>query len=192
MAYTINLTNGTVLTTIADGTVNDSSTALTLIGKNYSGYGTYLNDNLVHLLENFSDDNPPTTPLTGQLWWDTAGNLNVYTGSRFVNLAAITSSTSQPAGPKTGNQWWNTTSNQFNVYNGSSWTLVGPAFASNGGTIISESITDSNATTHSVLAVNVGTTRISIVSKDSAFTPAVAIAGFPTIRPGFNMVTSAV
>lgn len=191
MAYTINLTNGTVLTTIADGTVNDSSTALTLIGKNYSGYGTYLNDNLVHLLENFSDDNPPTTPLTGQLWWDTAGNLNVYTGSRFVNLAAVTSSTSQPAGPKTGNQWWNTTSNQFNVYNGSSWTLVGPAFASNGGTIISESITDSNATTHSVLAVNVGTTRISIVSKDSAFTPAVAIAGFPTIRPGFNMVTSA-
>lgn len=191
MAYTINLTNGTVLTTIADGTVNDSSTALTLIGKNYSGYGTYLNDNLVHLLENFSDDTPPTTPLTGQLWWDTAGNLNVYNGSRFVNLAAVTSSTSAPSGPKTGNQWWDTTNNQFNVYNGSGWTLVGPAFASNGGTIISETITDSNATSHSVLSVNVGTTRISIVSKDSAFTPAVAIAGFPTIKPGFNMVTSA-
>lgn len=191
MAYTINLTNGTVLTTIADGTVNDSSTALTLIGKNYSGYGTYLNDNLVHLLENFSDDTPPTTPLTGQLWWDTAGNLNVYNGSRFVNLAAVTSSTSAPSGPKTGNQWWDTTNNQFNVYNGAGWTLVGPAFASNGGTIISETITDSNATSHSVLSVNVGTTRISIVSKDSAFTPAVAIAGFPTIKPGFNMVTSA-
>jgi len=191
MAYTINLTNGTVLTTIADGTVNDTSTALTLIGKNYSGYGTYLNDNLVHLLENFSNDTAPTVPLTGQLWWDTAGNLNVYTGSRFVNLAAVTSSTSAPSGAKTGNQWWDTTNNQFNVYNGASWTLVGPAFASNGGTIISETITDSNATAHSVLSVNVGTTRISIVSKDSAFTPAVAIAGFPTIRPGFNMVTSA-
>ena len=116
MAYTINLTNGTVLTTIADGTVNDSSTSLTLIGKNYSGYGTFLNDNLVHLLENSSDDTAPTTPLTGQLWWDTAGNLKVYTGSAFKPLAAITSSTSQPSGPVTGNQWWDTTNHHFDVF----------------------------------------------------------------------------
>ena len=56
MAYTINLTNGTTLTTIADGTVNQTSTSLTLIGKNYAGYGTFLNDNFVHLLENASSD----------------------------------------------------------------------------------------------------------------------------------------
>lgn len=195
MAYTINLTNGTVLTTIADGTVNDTSSSLTLIGKNFSGYGTYLNDNLVHMLENNANDTPPTTPLTGQLWWDSAGNLNVYTGAGFVNLAAITSSTSQPTGPKTGNQWWDTTNQQFNVYNGSGWTLVGPAFTSNtgqSGTLVG-TILDSNAASHVAVNVYVSNTLVAIVSKDSTYTPATSITGFSTIKPGFNLVsTSAV
>ena len=197
MAYTINLTNGTVLTTIADGTVNDSSTSLTLIGKNYSGYGTYLNDNLVHSLENSSNDTAPTTPLTGQLWWDTAGNLKVYTGSAFKPLAAITSSVSQPSGPVTGNQWWDTTNQQFNVYNGSGWTLIGPAFTSNTGTsgTIVGTILDNGGVPQSHVAVNVyvSNTLVAIISKDSTYTPATAITGFSTIKAGFNLVsTSAV
>lgn len=191
MAYTINLTNGTVLTTIADGTVNDTSTSLTLIGKNYSGYGTYLNDNLVHILENSASDTSPTTPLTGQLWWDTAGNLNVYTGSRFVNLAAITSSISQPTGPKVGNQWWDTANQQFNIYNGSGWTLIGPAFTSNTGTsgTIVGTILDSNAASHVAVNVYVSNTLVGIISKDSTYTPATSITGFSTIKPGFNLVS---
>ena len=197
MAYTINLTNGTVLTTIADGTVNDSSTSLTLIGKNYSGYGTYLNDNLVRSLENSSNDTAPTTPLTGQLWWDTAGNLKVYTGSAFKPLAAITSSVSQPSGPVTGNQWWDTTNQQFNVYNGSGWTLIGPAFTSNTGTsgTIVGTILDNAGVPQSHVAVNVyvSNTLVAIISKDSTYTPATAITGFSTIKAGFNLVsTSAV
>lgn len=195
MAYTINLTNGTVLTTIADGTVNDSSTSLTLIGKNYSGYGTFLNDNLVHLLENSSSDTAPTTPLTGQLWWDTAGNLKVYTGSAFKSLAAITASASQPSGPVTGNQWWDTVNQQFNVYNGSGFTLIGPAFTSNTGTsgTIVGTILDSNAVSHVAVNVYVSNTLISIISKDSTYTPATAITGFSTVKAGFNLIsTSAV
>ena len=38
MAYTINLTNGTIFATIADGTINTSS-SMTLIGKNYAEIG---------------------------------------------------------------------------------------------------------------------------------------------------------
>jgi hypothetical protein len=197
MAYTINLTNGTVLTTIADGTVNDTSTSLTLIGKNYSGYGTYLNDNLVHVLENSSNDTAPATPLTGQLWWDTAGNLKVYTGSGFKSLAAITSGNSQPSGSVTGNQWWDTTNQQFNVYNGSGWTLIGPAFTSNTGTsgTIVGTILDNGGVPQSHVAVNVyvSNTLVAIISKDSTYTPATAITGFSTIKAGFNLVsTSAV
>ena len=52
MAYTINKTDGTVVATITDGTVNNS-TSLTLFGKSYSGFGEALNENLVKLLENF-------------------------------------------------------------------------------------------------------------------------------------------
>ena len=51
MAYTINKTDGTVIATITDGTI-DTSTSLTLFGKSYSGFGELLNENLVKLLEN--------------------------------------------------------------------------------------------------------------------------------------------
>lgn len=195
MAYTINLTNGTTLTTIADGTVNQNSTSLTLIGKNYSGYGTFLNDNFVHLLENAANDTAPTTPLTGQLWWDTAGNLKVYTGSTFKTISAIASSASQPSGSVTGNQWWDTVNQQLNVYNGSSWVLIGPAFTSNTGTsgTIVGTILDSGNTSHVAVNVYVSNTLIGIYSKDSLYTPSTAITGFTTIKPGFNLVsTSAV
>ena len=53
MAYTILKTDGTTLTTIADGT-RDTTTSLSLAGPNFVGYGQYLNENLVYLLENFA------------------------------------------------------------------------------------------------------------------------------------------
>ena len=103
MAYTINLTNGTLLTTIADGTVNTSSTNLTLIGKNYAGYGQFLDDNFIHLLESGANSTPPGAPLTGQLWWDTSSNLlKVYNGSIFKTISAATASSSAPSSNVTG------------------------------------------------------------------------------------------
>lgn len=195
MAYTINLTNGATLTTLADGTVNDTSSSLTLIGKNYAGYGTFLNDNLVHLLENFSDDTQPAVPLTGQLWWDTAGNLKVYTGSAFKTLGSTTSSSSAPSGAVTGNAWWDTVNQQLNIYNGTGWVLVGPAFTSNtgtSGTIVGTILDNASPTPASHVAVNVyvSNTLVAIVSKDATYTPATAITGFSTIKPGFNLVST--
>ena len=71
MAYTIVKSNGTVLTTIADGTINTSSTSLGLPGRNYAGYGQTLDTNFVHILENFAANTPPDNPLEGQLWYNT-------------------------------------------------------------------------------------------------------------------------
>jgi hypothetical protein len=71
MAYTILKSNGTVLTTIADGTINTTSTSLGLPGRNYAGYGQSLDTNFVHQLENFADTTPPAYPLMGQLWYNT-------------------------------------------------------------------------------------------------------------------------
>ena len=70
MSYTINLTNGNVFATIPDGTINTTSN-MTLIGKNYAGYGQFLDDNFIHLLENAANSSAPTAPLTGQLWFNT-------------------------------------------------------------------------------------------------------------------------
>ena len=47
MSYTINLTNGTTLATVSDGSVDTSHSSLTLIGKDYAGYGAFLNENFV-------------------------------------------------------------------------------------------------------------------------------------------------
>ena len=74
MAYTIVKSDGTVLTTIADGTINTTSTSLGLPGRNYAGYGQTLDTNFVHQLENFADTTPPPNPLTGQLWYNTNAN----------------------------------------------------------------------------------------------------------------------
>ena len=74
MAYTIVKSNGTVLTTIADGTINTTSTSLGLPGRNYAGYGQSLDTNFVHMVENFASTTPPSNPLQGQLWYNTNAN----------------------------------------------------------------------------------------------------------------------
>ena len=195
MAYTIYLTNGTVLTTVADGTTNSTAAStLTLIGKNFSGYGRFLNDNLVYMLENSSNSTPPTTPLTGQLWWDTLGNLKVYTGSTFQTLGSMTSSSTQPTTAVTGNSWWDTVNRQLRIYDSSAgWTLIGPAFTAGTGTSgsIVETITDSNSNPQTAVSIYSGNVRLSIFSANtSTYTPLVGISGFTTIKPGLNMSTS--
>jgi tRNA A37 methylthiotransferase MiaB len=70
MSYTILKSNGEQLTQIVDGQIDQTTTDLTLIGKNASSYGTYYNENLVRLLENFSNTESPSNPITGQLWFD--------------------------------------------------------------------------------------------------------------------------
>jgi hypothetical protein len=96
MAYTINLTDGTIFATIADGTINTSS-SMTLVGKNYAGYGEFLDENFIHLLENGANSTAPGAPLTGQLWWDKANNvMKVYNGTTFKVISASTASATQP------------------------------------------------------------------------------------------------
>lgn len=71
MAYTIVKSDGTVLTTIPDGTINTTSTSLGLPGRNYAGYGQSMDTNFVHQIENYADSTPPPNPLRGQLWYNT-------------------------------------------------------------------------------------------------------------------------
>lgn len=89
MAYTIVKSDGNILTTISDGTINTTSTSLGLPGRNYAGYGDALDTNFVHVLENFADDTPPPNPLRGQLWYDTdTSTLKVCPADGTTNAAA--------------------------------------------------------------------------------------------------------
>jgi len=81
MAYTLNRTDGTVVSTIADGAV-DFSRTLGYVGKNFSGYGEIFNENFIKLQENFANTSPPSAPLEGQLWWDKTNlSLKIYRGA---------------------------------------------------------------------------------------------------------------
>jgi hypothetical protein len=71
MAYNISLSNGDLLAVIDDGTADVTSASVALVGKNFSGYGQYLNENFVHLTENFAGETAPPNQLVGQLWFDT-------------------------------------------------------------------------------------------------------------------------
>ncbi len=195
MAYTINLTDGTVFAVVADGTINTSS-SMTLIGKNYAGYGDFLDENFIHLLENSSNTTAPGAPLTGQLWWDKAnGLLKVYNGTIFKTISAATASASAPASNVTGDLWYDTTNAQLKVYTGTTWLLVGPQFTAGTGVTgaIVDTIVDNTAVSHVVIKLFVQDVVVGIVSKDSGasgFTPQVAISGFAKVYPGITLSTA--
>jgi hypothetical protein len=192
MAYTVNKTDGTILATVADGTI-DTTTDLTLIGKNYAGYGEFFNENLVKLLENFSNTSAPASPVAGQMWWDKTNNLlKVYTGTTFKTVSSSTASGSTPTGSVTGDLWWDTTNGQLKVYNGTNFTTIGPSFTSGTGTsgAIVETVTDSGSTDHVVVKLYTNNVLVATVSKDTTFTPQSAISGFATVKPGIQLSTA--
>ena len=193
MAYTINLTDGTIFAVVADGTINTDS-SMTLVGKNYAGYGEFLDENFIKLLESGANASAPGDPLTGQLWWDKTNNvLKVYNGTTFKSLSGARSSASTPTSNVTGDFWWDTTNSQLKVYNGSDFITIGPAFTAGEGTsgAIVTTITDSSpGADHVVIQMFVNNTICGIWSKDPTFTPAVAISGFATIGPGLNLSTA--
>jgi hypothetical protein len=191
MAYTINLTDGQIFATIADGTINTSS-SMTLIGKNYAGYGEFLDENFIHLLENSSNTTAPAAPLTGQLWWDKTNSLlKVYNGSTFKTISAATSGSTAPTSNVQGDLWFDTTNQQLKVWTGAAWLVVGPAYTAGTGTTgaIVDTIVDNVSVTHVVIKLYVEDSVVGIISKDAAFTPQAAITGFTTVRPGITLST---
>jgi hypothetical protein len=200
MTYTVTTTSGAALASIADGTVNTTATSLALIGKNYAGYGIFLNENYVQLLENFSNSTPPTSPLTGQLWYDTVNDiLKVYNSD--INLwKPISSSIAQGTAPSgsisvTGDIWWDTTNAQLKVWSGSAWITIGPSYStsgtgSSGSSGTTESILDTLGNPHVVTKFSLSGSVIAILSKDATFIPQTAIPGFTSIIPGFNLISS--
>jgi hypothetical protein len=190
MAYTINLTDGSIFATIPDGTTNTAS-SVTLVGKNYAGYGLFLDENFIQMLENFSNSTAPTSPLIGQLWWDkTNGLLKVYNGTTFKTISAATASGSAPSSNVTGDLWYDTTNQQVKVWTGAAFLVVGPAYTSSTGTAgaIPETINDNTATPHYVTTIYVNNVRTAIYNNDTTFTAAAPVSSlFPTVYKGMTM-----
>lgn len=190
MAYTINLTDGTIFATVADGTINTASSMI-LVGKNYAGYGEFLDENFIHLLESGANSTAPGAPLTGQLWWDKSTNtMKVYTGTTFKTISAATASATAPSNNVTGDLWFDTTNQQLKVWNGSVFVLIGPAGSAGTGGLTVTTVQDNVAVSHVILQFVVQATIVAIISKDATFTPVPAIDGFASISPGVQLSTT--
>ena len=197
MAYKINNTFGTLLVTLADGTIDVATTDITLIGKGYAGFGEKLNENLVKLLENFNNTSAPANKIQGQLWYDKTNNqLNVYTGTKFKPVGSSTNSASAPTNAVLGDLWFDTTNTQLYVYTGSAWTLIGPTTVAGSGVtqVITESPEDNTGVKRSILKLVSNDTVVGVVS-NLAFTPsstealgsALITAGFSTVAQGIQL-----
>jgi hypothetical protein len=200
MAYKINNTFGTLLVTLADGTIDTATTDLALIGKGYAGFGEKLNENLVKLLENFNNTSAPSNKIIGQLWFDqTNKQINVYTGAKWKPVGSTTNSTSSPTNAVQGDMWLDTSNTQLYVYNGTAWTLIGPTTVAGSGVtqVISETGEDNTGVNQTYLKLVANDAVVGVVS-NVAFTPsgtetngaALVAAGFSAVAQGIQLSSS--
>jgi hypothetical protein len=200
MSYQLNKTDGTILTDLIDGQIDTESTNLTLVGKNYSGYGESFNENFIRLLENFANTAAPSNPLSGQIWWDTAEQrLKVYDGIGWKASGGPYVQATQPQ-MVAGDLWIDNLNNQIYAYDGADLILIGPSYTESQGKSGFEivSILDTQSRSRTVAKFNIGGALVGVFSAIE-FTPIYAsrILSLITvdnpngiIYEGFNIVNS--
>ena len=202
--YTVRFTdfinNGSL--TVEENGLNQTDTSLKLVGQNLTGYGGYVNENFLHLLENFANTTAPSSPVEGQLWYDTTSGvdqLKVYDGASWVASGGIKKAQSQPEASTSllGDIWVDTANLQAYIYSGSGWVLIGPDYSestatgSKIATLVGTSTQLGTDVDHTVL-INYVQNNIMSVYSYIEFTPKLKITGFPTgyiIKPGVNIPT---
>jgi len=198
MSYQLNKTDGTILTDLVDGQIDNTSTNLVLVGRNYTGYGEYFNENFIRLLESFSNSAAPSNPLTGQVWWDTSDKrLKVFDGEQWKASGGPFVQDSQPQ-MVAGDLWIDNLNNQLYAYDGTDLILIGPSYTTTqqetGFRV--ESILDSQSRSRTVASLYIGGVITAVVS-EIEFTPTYSqrILGLVTdanpdgiIYKGFNII----
>lgn len=203
MSYKINKTNGDLLVDLVDGQIDETSTDITLIGRNYKGFGEKVNENFVKLMENFAKSSSPSSPLIGQLWYDTSEErLKIYTGETFKSASGALVSQTQP-NLVAGDLWVDSFNNKLYFYDGTDIVLVGPQYSAGQGKTIVEAgtILDETGQDQTVLYMYIAGLLTGIFSR-TQFRPKVNITGYPVdltdirvpqrqiVLRGFNPVDS--
>ena len=173
MAYNIKrFDNTTPVVTVADNTIDNTTLAINLIGKNRSSYGEAQNQNFVYLLENFAGSEPPRTALSGQLWYNSANNklsFNDGNGSAsYRTLARLEVSNALPSANSIGDLWFNSAKKELTLWDGTRSIVIGPA-NSDPTTLIERLILKPRNSTElkNVLAAKVNDTYIYIISSET-------------------------
>lgn len=192
MSYKLNKTDGSLLVELQDGAIDTTSSDLTLVGRNYKGFGEFLNENYIKLLENFASTSAPNNPISGQLWFDTSdARLKIYDGTTFRVAGGPTISATQP-NMIAGDLWINNEENKLYFFDGTDIVAVGPNYSASQGKTLLEAITmiDTSGQTRAILAQYVQGNLVGIHSK-AEFTPRTEDVLLPypagrVIKVGFN------
>ena len=88
MAYILNWSDSSKPTiTVQDGTADTTSTSLTLQGRDSAVWGEALQENLMHITENFAGPTAPAHQTIGQVWYDTTAHaVKVWNGTAWDTL----------------------------------------------------------------------------------------------------------
>jgi hypothetical protein len=201
MSYQLNKTDGTLLTDLIDGQIDSNSTNITLVGRNYSGFGEFLNENFIKLLENFANTAAPTNPLEGQLWWDKSeARLKLWDGLQWKASGGPFVQDTRPQ-MVAGDLWIDNLNNQLYFYDGTDLVLVGPQYNSFQDVTGFEaaSILDNQSRSRPVALLKVAGELVGVFS-NLEFTPTYSqrIEGLVTdtnpngiIYEGFNIIDTA-
>ena len=191
MSYLINRYNGEQLVVLEDGTL-DTTTSLSLVGRNYTGYGEVQNENFIYLLENFSSTEPPLRPLSGQIWYNrNNGTMNVYNGDDWRNISIADVSALPPEIATEGSFWLDSDTNQLYVRSTGEWKLIGPE-AIDGykeTKLTAIKLLDAEGTPRPVLTLQINGITIAIIT-NSAFdiSNSTPVAGFKNLVKGINLL----
>jgi hypothetical protein len=193
MPYIINKTNGAQIA-LVDNAELDNSTDITFVGRNYSGYGEVFNENFLRLLENFANTTQPAKPITGETWFNSSDNikkLNVYDGIKFKSIANLQISSNPPTFSTTGDLWWDSVNLKLKLWNGNSYSEIGPRVSERADFKTIEEIVDPldpTITQPVIEAVFGGNEKI--VLSDVAFVPdssSLLYSNFPIIKKGITL-----
>jgi len=192
MSYKINKTDGILLVDLVDGRIDNVTTDLTLIGRNFTGYGELFNENFIKLLENFAAVSPPNKPLEGQLWYDKSdGRLKIWNGQQFRSTDTTVVSPIEPQ-LLAGDIWIDSRRQQLFFNDGTGTTLAGPIFTRDQGPtgFKVETINDRFGNPKTVAKLIVNSTELALISREP-FEAALNQPGFgKNIQEGININTN--
>ena len=114
MATNIFNYNGVLLTTVPDGSINNTASSLKFPGRGYLNYGEAVNENMLWIMENFANASSPSNPVTGQAWYDSVNQiLKVYNGTIWLATGGVIAAATAPlSGSTPGSLWFDTTNDQ--------------------------------------------------------------------------------